>query len=191
MDHTWWGSLSPVQHLYWIIAIPATVILFVQLILAFISGFEFHMGSDLGAHHAGDVGAPHFQLLTLRNVVAFFSVFGWTGLALKHAGVSNLFTILISFSSGLLMMIIMTSMFVGLSKLQSDGTIMISGAKGLSAQIYLTVPSNRTGFGKIEVVLQGRKIELDALTDDLVDIPTGSNVKILDIINNQAIVERI
>jgi hypothetical protein len=190
MDNTWWAAMSSLEHVYWIIAVAASVMLAVQLALAFVSGLEFHMGSDLAAHHDGGFDAPHFQLLTIRNVVAFFAVFGWSGLALYHAGVSHALTIFISFSCGLAMMFIMAAMFWGLSKLQSSGTIDVNGAKGEIAETYLTIPPLRKGTGKIEVILQGKKVEMDALTDDPEKIATGSAVKIIAILNNQAIVER-
>jgi len=190
MGQHWWATLTSLQHVYWIIAIAASVALTIQLILVCVSGVEFHMGSDLGAHHGGDVEASHFQLLTIRNIVAFFAVFGWVGLALNHAGFATTDTIIASFFSGLLMMVIMAAMFLGLSKLQSSGTLDFTAAKGLAAQTYLIIPASRKSFGKIEVVLQGKKVEMDAITDDTQHISTGTIVKILDIINNQAVVER-
>jgi hypothetical protein len=190
MEHGWWEALTSLQHAYWIIAVAASVALAIQLILVCVQGIEFHMGSDLGAHHGGDLLAQHFQLLTIRNIVAFFAVFGWVGLALNHAGVATTLTIVLSFASGLLMMVIMAAMFLGLSTLQSSGTLNLAAAKGQIAQTYLVIPAHRKSFGKIEVVVQGKKVEIDAVTDDPQQIPTGTSVKVLDIINNQALVER-
>ena len=191
MDNSWWGTLTPLEHVYWVIAIASSVVLAIQLVLALVSGLDFHMGGDLAAHHAGDIDLPHFQLMTIRNVVAFFAVFSWVGLALNHAGVSTVLTVLISFVAGLVMMAIMASMFLGLSKLQASGTLDVTLARGLPAETYLTIPPARKGIGKIEVVLQGKKVEMDALTGDSAQIVTGTAVKIIGIENNQAIVERI
>ncbi len=35
-----WASLSPVEHVYWIIACGASVVLVVQTIIAFVSGVD-------------------------------------------------------------------------------------------------------------------------------------------------------
>jgi hypothetical protein len=191
MDHSWWGTLTPLEHVYWIIAIASSVVLAIQLVLASVSGLDFHMGSDLAAHHGGDVDVPHFQLMTIRNIVAFFAVFSWVGLALHHAGCSNVITIGVSFVSGLAMMVLLALMFLGLSKLQTSGTLDVKKAKGQPAETYLTIPPARKSTGKIEVVIQGKKVEMDAVTDDPVSIATGTSVKIIDVVNNQAIVERI
>jgi membrane protein implicated in regulation of membrane protease activity len=189
MNPSWWGQMTSVEHVYWIIAIAGSIFLLIQLVLAFVSGIDFHIGSDLGAH-GGDFGFPHFQLLTLRNIVAFFAVFGWVGLAMFHAGASITLTIIVSFFCGLLVMVIMSAMFFGLSHLQSSGNIDVSLAKGQQANVYLTIPPTRKIGGKIEVTLQGKIIEMNAITDNTEPIPTGTIVMITDILNNQALVER-
>lgn len=194
MDASWWGQMSSLEHVYWIIAIAASVVLLVQLALAFVSGMDLHIGGDLGAHDGGDgssdFNVPHFQLLTIRNVVAFFSVFGWVGIAMIHADASTSLTIVVSFLCGLLIMVIMSTMFLGLARLQSSGNLDVSLARGKQAKVYLSIPAARKGVGKIEVVIQGKIVEMDAVTEDIEQICTGSFVNVKDILNNQALVER-
>jgi len=198
MHPGWWGSLSPVEHVYWIISVAATTILAIQLIIACASGFELHMGSigsDLGSHggdagsHHGDMGMPHFQLMTIRNVVAFFSLFGWTGLAFNHMGLPLWLTIFLSFICGFIMMVLTAAIFFGLYKLQSSGNVDYSAAKGLKASVYLKIPS--VGCGQIKVTLQGKIVEMEALSKDAVEIPTGADVLIKEVTNSKAVVERI
>jgi membrane protein implicated in regulation of membrane protease activity len=199
MNPSWWGSLSPVEHVYWVIAIAASTVLAIQLIIACASGFEFHMGSmgsDLGSHggdagsHHGDMGMPHFQLMTIRNVVAFFSLFGWTGLAFNHMGLPIWLTIFLSFICGFIMMVITAAIFYGLYKLQSDGNVNYDSAKGLKGTAYLRIPPVGQGSGQIRVVLQGKIIEMEAVSTDPQEIPTGANVLIKEVSNSKAIVER-
>jgi hypothetical protein len=186
--------MTSLEHVYWIIAIAASVILLIQLVLAFVSGLDLHVGSDLGAHgggdSSGDFNLPNFQLLTIRNVVAFFAVFSWVGLAMIHADTSTALTIIVSVVSGLVMMFIMSAMFLGLSRLQSSGNLDVSLAKGNQAKVYLSIPATRKGVGKIQVVIQGKVVEMDAMSDDIELIPTGNIVNVKDILNNQALVER-
>ena len=181
--------MTSMEHVYWIIATASSVLLLVQLVLAFISGIEFD-SSDMVAHHGGDINLPHFQLLTIRNVVAFFVVFGWSGLAMIHANASLPLTIVVSFVCGLVIMVLMAAMFLGLSRLQSTGTLDVSKAKGEQAKVYLTIPAARKGVGKVTVVIQGKNVEMDALTDNAEPILTGSLVTVKDVINKQVIVER-
>ncbi len=54
MDVSWWGQMSALEHVYWIIAIAGPVVLLVQLVLAFASAIDLHMGIDMTAHYSGD-----------------------------------------------------------------------------------------------------------------------------------------
>ena len=190
----WWSSLSPIEHVYWIMAIAASTVLAVQLIIACSAGLDFHMGSDLGSgdHDVGthDFGVPHFQLMTIRNVVAFFALFGWSGLACYSHHMPVWLVILLSFICGLVMMVVTGLLFFGLSKLQSSGNINYSQAKGLNATVYLRIPAAQTGAtGQIKVILQGKTVEMEAFSTSS-EIPTGANVTIKEVTNSKAIVER-
>ena len=194
-----WETLSTTEQVYWIIACAASVVLCVQTVLAFMTGIDLHpgdihTGSDLGAHggdsHHGDAGI-NFQLLTIRNVVAFFTLLGWSGLAFYHMRLPLFLVFGLSFLCGFAMMMITAILFYLLSILQSDGTLEVAKAKGEKGKVYLQVPPSRQGEGKIQVTLQGRIVELNAVTDDTVKIEFDSMVEIMDMVQNQALVKKI
>jgi hypothetical protein len=195
MNQIWWGSLSPIEHIYWIIAIAATTILAVQLIIVCFSGLDFHIGSDLShgdvTSPGHDISMPHFQMLTIRNIVAFFALFGWSGLAFYHHHLPLWSVILLSFSCGFAMMMITAAIFWGLSKMQSSGNVDYNSAKGLQATVYLKIPPSGAGSGQIKVSLQGKFVEMEALATGVNEIPTGSSVIIKEITDSKALVERI
>ena len=95
----WWDGLSLILKFYWCIAIPFTVFFLLQLIASFIGGGEApdHIGDAQGET---DHGIP-FQFLTLKNLVGFFTIFSWTGIACLQAGLSQGITLLISTVAGL------------------------------------------------------------------------------------------
>ena len=47
-------------------------------------------------------------------------------------------------------------------KLQDDGTIDYRNALGLSGNVYITIPANRLEKGKVNLMLQGHYMELEA-----------------------------
>ena len=51
-------------------------------------------------------------------------------------------------------------------------------AVGCAAQVYLRIPARGTGYGKVTVTMQGRTVELNAVTSGP-EIATGSAVKIV------------
>ena len=63
-------------------------------------------------------------------------------------------------------------------KLEEDNTFSIFETVGFSASVYLKIPANKSGKGKIQISTRGSMRELDALTEGE-EIPTGSNVKII------------
>lgn len=189
---SWWSSMSNFEHVYWIIAVAASTVLVVQLILSFVSGFEFHAGSDLGVHHGVDgIGEPHFQLLTIRTVVAFFALMGWTGLACYHQHLPKIVTISISFLCGLVMMATTAGLFLLLAKLQCSGNTDYSLAVGQLGKVYLPIPPNKQGTGKIEVIINGRKVEMDAITTCDIVIASSREIRVKEVNNNIALVERV
>jgi len=83
------------------------------------------------------------------------------------------------------MMVIMATIFYFMAKLADKGNVDENNAVGSNADVYLIIPAQRKGKGKISVVVQGRLMEYDALTDDGEDIPTGAQVKILEKLSPQ------
>ncbi len=180
----WWEGLSGVLKIYWSLAVPFTLFFVLQLILSFFGGDS---PDDLPD---SEVEADHgisFQFLTVKNLVGFFTIFSWTGIACIEAGLSNGITLLISTVAGLLMMGLMAGLFYLMMKSGADGTMRISSAMGQSGEVYLTIPSKRSGIGKIQVKVTGSLRTLDAMTDDLESLPTGKFIKVVDILNDNVL----
>jgi hypothetical protein len=81
------------------------------------------------------------------------------------------------------MMMLMALLFWSLMRMTSSGTLNLKNAIGKVGEAYLIIPGTRGGFGKVQITVQGSLRELDALTDDAQSIPTGTIVKVLDIID--------
>jgi len=183
----WWAGMTAFEHVYWMMAIASSTLLLIQLIIASISGFDFHTG-DVGHH---DISGGHFQLLTVRNLVGFFAIMSWSGIAFNHASFPIWLTILLSILIGIIMMVVMALLFFVMIKLENDGTIDMQNAVGRTAIVYLTIPAARKSYGIIRVNMQEKMFDINAITDDSKDIENNSAVHIKEISNNQAIVERL
>ena len=178
---SWWEGLSLSLKIYWSLAIPFTLFFVLQLILSFLGGDVPDDAPD--AEVEADTGIP-FQFLTLKNLVAFFSIFGWTGIACIDAGLPETTSLIISIAAGLAMMTIMASIFYFLGKANASGTLKLRNAKGGIGAVYLTIPAKRGGIGKVQITVQGSLRTLDAMTDDEVDIPTGKVITITEVVND-------
>ncbi|MDB4107244.1 hypothetical protein N9595_02145 [Bacteroidia bacterium] len=182
MNSEWWSSLDTIAKVYWIIAIPSGFAFLLQLILTF-NGGDVNTYLDIDAEIDGDTGIG-FQFFTSKNLVVFFAIFSWVGIACLDAGMSSGLTLAVSTFSGILMTLLMASIFYFASKLTHNGTLKMSKAVGHIGDVYLTIPRNNSGYGKVQIKLQGAPRELDAITNDPDVIPTGATIRVTEVSSN-------
>lgn len=180
----WWSGLSLILKVYWAMALPFTVIFVLQLILSFLGHESVDDVPDAEIHADHGIG---FQFFTLKNFIGFFTIFGWTGIAMIESGTSNGMSIVVASVAGTLMMLVMAGMFYLLMKAQHDGTMKIEKAIGQTGEVYLTIQSKRGGMGKVQIKVTGALRTLDALTDDDADIQTGKIVRVSNIVNDNTL----
>ena len=178
----WFQELTSFQKTYWIITGISTLIFLFVLVSTFIGADADDIG-DVDAEIDADTGAG-FQFFTFKNVVAFFAIFGWSGIASMDAGNTKATTIIISIICGLAMMFIMAAMFYYISKLTSSGTLKMQNAINSIGEVYMTVGAKRSKIGKVQVKVQGALRELEALTDNDKDLTQGNVIKVIEVTNN-------
>lgn len=205
----WWDALSALQHAFLYAAIPFTLILIIQAILtiAGLGGHDADMDADTDADvdvdadmdadadvdadaNEAQMGIAGFRFFTVRGLVAFFCIFGWTGFALSNTSLTTVPIILISAAAGLVAMLIIGLMFYAMKNMQASGNLKYSNAVGKEAEVYIPIPAGRTGRGKVIVAFQGRIVEVEAITQDEQKIPTGTTVSVVGKTGNTLIVKR-
>ncbi len=179
---SWWQALESFEKIYWVIALLFSSLFVTQLIISFAGGDGDSMGdADLSIGDDDGMGSQYF---TFKNAVAFFTIFGWVGVAGVGAGWSHPLIITVGVLSGLAMVALLVFMLSRIMKLQQSGTMQIQNAVQQLGHTYLYIPGNRKGTGKVQLKVQGSIHELEALTDDSEDIPTGRPVKVTGVIGN-------
>ena len=182
----WWAGLETLEQIYWGIAIPFTVFFLIQVVLTFFGGDVPEDGSaDFDVETDGGIG---FQFFTLKNLVAFFTIFAWSGIASLDSGLSNFISIIISFASGLVMMLIMGGVFYFLGKATESGTLQMKNAVGAVGEVYMDLGKKRGNIGKVQIQVQGTFRTLEAITDDSEDLKQGSVVSVSGIANNNILI---
>ena len=178
----WFSSLEYLAKMYWGVAIAASTIFVIVMLMAFLGGDTDGI-DDIDTDLDADVGA-NFHFISFKNLVGFFTIFGWSGIACLDAGFSTLVTVTISIVSGLLMMFVMASLFYFISKLSNSGTLNYKNALDAVGEVYLTIGSDRSKMGKVSINVQGSIRELDALTDSLTELKSGTIIKVVDVTPN-------
>jgi hypothetical protein len=180
----WWAALSQLEQVYWATAFISGILFIVVLIGTILgSGGDSDMDHvDMDMDADGGIG---FQFLTFKNLVGFFTVFAWAGLASINAGMSNTATILISLGCGFAMMMLMAWTFLWMSKQAESGTLQIKNAINQVGEVYLTIGKERSSLGKIQIKVQGSFRELDAVTDELEDLTQGDVIKVAAVVSGE------
>lgn len=191
----WFVALTLIQKVFFFIALPSSVVLVIQIILMFLG-----IGNDDGGvDHDGDIHDGHdhddggyadtgLRFFTVRGLVAFFTVGGWAGFAFgdnMHYAV----TLALALVFGAAALVVVAYMFKWSLKLQYDGTLNLSNAVGRTGEVYIILGADGK-VGKITVEVQGRLIEMDAVTNGGKDLKAGTAVKVVAMQNEStAIVE--
>lgn len=168
-----------------VIALIASGFLAIQ-ILMMIFGFDMDFDSDIDVD-ATDGGG----FLSVRSLTAFFGGFGWAGLAARQADWSGPASIALGVAVGLGFFLIAGFLFVQARKLTSSGNVDYRTTVGTAGSVYLQVPENRSGRGKVEVTASGRLSIIGAVTDDEAAIAANTRIKIVDVLDSSTVlVER-
>lgn len=189
--------MTTIEQIYWVIAIPSTLIFLIYMVMTFIGG-DLDADTDLdvdidtdgdvdGDFDGGDPGIP-YQFITLKNLLGFLTIFAWTGLACIHGGYGWLTVVISSTIAGLLMMLIMATIFYLMGKLTESGNVNLKKAKGGIGEVYLTIKGERKGMGKVQLKIEGTFRTMDAITDEKEDLLTGSLVDVIKVTNNNILI---
>ncbi len=184
---SWWSAMSGFEKIFWAIALLFSVLFLIQTVLSFIGGDGAESLGDSDSAIAHDDGMDQ-GFFTIRNMIAFFTIFGWTGIALIKGGSSKVLVVGAALAAGIAIVLVMMFLFRSMSKLKQSGTLQIKNAFGIIAETYLKIPGRRNGFGKVHIKIQGSLHELQAITDDEHDIATGKLVKVISAVNDSVLV---
>jgi len=191
----WWSAMSMFEQVFWYIAIPFTVLFFIQLVLTFtgMGGEDADGGTegggggedfDVEGDGDGDIGeAGGFHIFTVKNFITFFTVFGWSGITLHNAGANEYLVLLGSLLIAVAVMLLVALLFVSITRLAQSGTMDVKNALGTTGEVYLPIPAGRSGRGKISIMLQGALREIDAVTAGEA-LPRGAAVRVVEVGGN-------
>jgi hypothetical protein len=196
----WWDSLSDLRQISFIIGTIATIImiLFIVLMLMGMDGGESFDGdidigdidgtSDLDIYNSDSVSSiSGLRIISIRGALAFFSIGGWT-VYLFADSLSPLVSIIIGLIAGSIAAVLLALAMKSILKLESSGNLDYRTAVGKIATVYIRVPKEANGKGKVIFNHQGKMVEVDAITNELEDILSKSEVKIINLIDESTLV---
>lgn len=181
---TWWTSLSTAMQVLWAITLSASLIFVIQTVMTFLGLGDHDADFDLDTSDGSFDADPSMNLLTFRNLVNFCMGFGWTAVLMHEKIQSNALLIIVSVIVGILLVTVVMWIFKWLSGMQQTGNIDVhKSAVGCEGKVYLTIPGERKGEGKVQITINNAVREYDAVTDGET-IKTGTAIKVTEVIND-------
>lgn len=184
-------ELEPLLRAFWFIAIPTSIIFIIQTIMTFVGGDAM---DGVNVDFDGDLGeseAP-FQLFSLRNLINFLLGFSWSGIAFYEIISNRTLLFVVAILVGIAFVGVFFLIIKQLMKLAEENSFKMQEALGKTAEVYLTIPANKSGKGKVLLSVKGSVRELDAMTEQDETIASHSAVKVVKIENgNILMVEKI
>lgn len=130
------------------------------------------------------------QLFTLQGIMTFLCVFGWTGVICTSLGLHVAIAAIIALVLGFLAMLGVAKVLQLTRRLTQDGSLDVRRLLGEKGRVYIPIPANESGEGKVTIAAGERFIELSAVTDEQETIPTGTQVRIIDVRGDVVAVEK-
>lgn len=161
--------------------------------------------SDLGGDVPGDSGPggdltdvlerPHhggehqhhgsnwfFVKLTFQTIVAAVAFFGLGGMAAASGGMPRWASVVVAIVAGLAALYVVYWLMELLHRFNSDGNVKIANAVGRTGTVYVSIPSENSGAGKIMLNLQNRTVELQARTREPQRLAPGATIVVLKVL---------
>jgi hypothetical protein len=154
---------------------------------------DAHVGDSMHGHghSTGDTEHPDsswlFGVLTFRTLVAAAAFFGVSGKAALSAGYAQSTALILATLVGLGAMYGMYGLLRMISRLNAAGNERIDNAVGLPATVYIPIPAAGKGAGKVQLSMQNRIVEYQAVTDDDQPLKTGQSVEVVDIVSGDVV----
>jgi hypothetical protein len=155
-------------------------------------------GADVVGDHASwneaadaDLGHPgahwFYEVISLRTLSAAVTFFGLTGKSSMAFGYTAFQSLVVATLVGLAAMYAVYWLFKQVYRLQHTGTENIRNAVGASADVYVPIPGNRAGAGKVTFRLQNRLVEYQAVTEEPERLATGEKVIVVAVVNSDTV----
>ncbi|MEX2317096.1 MAG: hypothetical protein WD669_08085 [Pirellulales bacterium] len=146
-------------------------------------GHDAHSHGDQAHHGSTWV----FGVLTFRTVLIGLTFFGLTGKTATASGMAQPQSLAIAAACGLAAMYGVYFLMRGLYRLTADGTERIGQAVGEQGIVYLTIPAHNAGVGKVQVPVQNRTVEYEAMTAGE-KLSTGTRVVVVGVLSSDRVV---
>lgn len=166
---------------------------------AVLGGVLFVLQSVSGLFEDGDADGPAdahmdhgdlheaLDIISFRTLSAGVTAFGITGGLLQSLGLWWVVSLPGAGIVGFSTMYVVAKVISQMRRLESEGALVLEGAIGEQGTVYIPIPGEHAGRGKVTTVVQSQLVELEAVTPGRA-LATGEKVLITDFAESVAVV---
>jgi len=179
-------GLDTLLKTYWYIALPASLVFIVQTIMTFI-GADASDGleADFDGDFSGTEGPS--QVFSFRNLINFLLGVSWSGITLWDSIDNKNILMVVSFLVGIGFVMVFFLIIKQIVKLAEDNSFKIASTINKTGEVYLKIPGDKSGMGKVSISIKGSYKTLNAITEG-VEIPTGAIVTVVSVQDNNILI---
>lgn len=190
----WWSSMSTLEQVLFVLASSSTAIMIIFLIMLLL-GFDTDEFDGIGTPDV-DIdginddpitGIAGLKVLTLRGALVFLAIGSWTAFLLVSS-IGIWWGLLIGMVVGVGAAFIQALAFRATLRLESAGNMDYSNAVDKAGTVYIRIPKQRTGKGKISMIIQDRLAEIDAVTDEKEDIMPKASITVVGLVDSSTVI---
>ena len=180
-----------VNDIFFYCALGGGVLLLLQIVMMLLGmdegGLADGVDGDLGLGDSDHEGSGFWllEMISLRTVAAAATLFGLVGRAALESGQSIGVSLALAGLAGFAALYSVYWIFKQVFKLEVSGAADIRGAVGLPAQVYVPIGPGDSP-GKIQIKLQGRSVEYQALCVSE-RLSTGSQVVVTEVLTDDTV----
>jgi len=184
----WYSALPSILQLFWGCAIVSSFVFLVQAILTLL-GMDGDSDFDLDASASSDTMdlGGGLSLFSVRSFVNFFVGFGWAGIGFYNLIPQPWLLYVIAAVIGCFFVWLYFFIRRQTMRLQSDGSINVKKCIGSHCDVYLRIPAENSGTGKVQISINGSIHEYSAVTKGAL-LPSGSRARVVDVVDNDVFV---
>jgi hypothetical protein len=188
----WWTNLTAANRMFYVVAGFFSVIFIWQFIASMIglTGGDLDIETDADVDFDADgvdgvESVAAFKMLSIRAILAFCTLFFWSGSLYLNMGKSMAVALMYSFGWGLGGWVVVTLLVNWMRRLAETGNVKLSTCVGLRGVVYMDIPAG--GPGQVRVMVSRAMSMVRARSADGSELKAGTPVRVTRLLDSASV----
>ncbi|MDR1384472.1 MAG: DUF1449 family protein [Planctomycetaceae bacterium] len=142
---------------------------------------DIDVNSEIGHAHGSDF--HFFRVMSLRTVVAGITFFGLAGCGTYAGTKSNLISSIAAVIAGTIAVYVVYRLYRWMDSYRFSGNVTVEKLAGAVGTVYVRIPAEGKGAGKVLVIQQNRTMEYEAVSNAKKELASGTQITVVKVIS--------